>query len=270
MDYIDVLQDGFTTDDEERIDPAAATTDFLFPDQASAMPKIITDNLSGIPCIATQASAHHYRLVGLEISADVAVINSYGLVNLGTSAASQNSLNKVPHHFVIDRCYIDGHTQAEIMKYGVRLDRANAAIIDSYISDFHSVGFDAQAISGINGPGPFKIINNYLEASGENILFGGAAPVITGLVPSDIEIRQNYFYNRLVSSSIDGDNEWGEWDWRGHHVDGSPFLMRGVTILIIRDGLIAEGRLYVDPVEDAGEDIDTAVRELYKPPSADE
>ena len=78
------------------------------------------------------------------------------------------------------------------------------------------------------------------------------------------------FVSRLVSSSIDGDNEWGEWDWRGRHVDGSPFLMRGVTILIIRDGLIAAARLYVEPVEDAGEDIDTAVRELYKPPSADE
>jgi hypothetical protein len=33
--------------------------------------------------------------------------------------------------------------------------------------------------------------------------------------------------------------------------------------------LIAAARLYVEPVEDAGEDIDTAVRELYKPPSAD-
>ena len=31
------------------------------------------------------------------------------------------------------------------------------------------------------------------------------------------------FVSRLLSSSIDGDNEWGEWDWRGHHVDGSPF-----------------------------------------------
>ena len=78
------------------------------------------------------------------------------------------------------------------------------------------------------------------------------------------------FESRLVSSSIEGDNEWGEWDWRGHHADGSPFLMRGVTILIIRDGLIAAARLYVEPVEDAGEDIDTAVRELYKPPSSDE
>ncbi len=93
------------------------------------------------------------------------------------------------------------------------------------------------------------------------------------------QVRENWtsvfegvpdFESRLVSSSIEGDNEWGEWDWRGHHVDGSPFLMRGVTILIIRDGLIAAARLYVEPVEDAGEDIDTAVRELYKPPSADE
>jgi hypothetical protein len=46
--------------------------------------------------------------------------------------------------------------------------------------------------------------------------------------------------------------------------------MRGVTILIIRDGLIAAAHLYIEPVEEAGEDIDRAVRELYKPPSADE
>ena len=93
------------------------------------------------------------------------------------------------------------------------------------------------------------------------------------------QVRENWtsvfegvpdFESHLVSSSIEGDNEWGEWDWRGHHADGSPFLMRGVTILIIRDGLIAAARLYVEPVEDAGEDIDAAVRELYKPPSADE
>jgi len=93
------------------------------------------------------------------------------------------------------------------------------------------------------------------------------------------QVRENWtavfegvpdFESHLVSSSIEGDNEWAEWDWRGRHVDGSPFLMRGVTILIIRDGLIAAARLYVEPVEDAGEDIDTAVRELYRPPSADE
>jgi len=180
--------------DETRIDPLAHTGNSSFPIQASAMPKIVTNHLSGIPCFKTQANAHHYRFVGLEVTADPTVINSYGLINLGDGSSAQNSMSLVPDHFVVDRCFIHGHTNATIMKYGVRLDCANAAIIDSYISDFHSIGFDAQAISGINGPGPFKIINNYLEASGENILFGGGAPAIPGLVPSDIEIRHNYFY----------------------------------------------------------------------------
>lgn len=184
-------------DDEIRADPLSPTGNNEFPFQQDAMPKIITTNLSGIPAIKTHAYAHHYRLVGLEIAADVNVLNSYGLVNLGDSSPAQSSMDVVPHHIVIDRCFIHGHTNATIMKYGVRLDCANAAIIDSYISDFHSIGFDAQAISGINGPGPFKIINNYLEGSGENILFGGGVPVIPGLVPSDIEIRQNYFYKPL-------------------------------------------------------------------------
>ena len=50
------------------------------------------------------------------------------------------------------------------------------AVIDSYLSEAHVVGFDSQAICGVNGPGPFKIVNNYLEGSGENVMFGGADP----------------------------------------------------------------------------------------------
>ena len=40
-----------------------------------------------------------------------------------------------------------------------------------------------------------------------------------------------------------GDVEWGEFDWRGHHTDGSKFCMRGVIIATIRDDRIAEARL---------------------------
>jgi ketosteroid isomerase-like protein len=74
------------------------------------------------------------------------------------------------------------------------------------------------------------------------------------------------FRSELVASSVDGDIEWGEWDWQGHHVDGSAFAMRGVTILVLHDGLISQGRLYMEPVEGDGGDIEAAVRELYKPP----
>ena len=73
------------------------------------------------------------------------------------------------------------------------------------------------------------------------------------------------FGAELVASSVDGDTEWGEWYWHGHHVDGSPFALRGATIFVVRDGRIAEGRLYMEPVETNGGDIEAAVQELYKP-----
>jgi ketosteroid isomerase-like protein len=72
----------------------------------------------------------------------------------------------------------------------------------------------------------------------------------------------------IVSSSIDGDTHWSEWHWHGQNVDGSPFAMRGVTIMMVRDGLIAEARLYMEPVDTAAEDIDAAVRELTRQPPA--
>ena len=56
---------------------------------------------------------------------------------------------------------------------------------------------DSQAINGYNGAGPFTIENNYLEAAGENVLFGGADPAVTNLVPSDIVLRRNHLFKPL-------------------------------------------------------------------------
>jgi hypothetical protein len=78
------------------------------------------------------------------------------------------------------------------------------------------------------------------------------------------------FRAELLASCRDGDVEWGEVDWRGHHTDGSPFAMRGVIIATIRDDQIAAGRLYVEPIEHSGADIGAAVEELYRPPHEDE
>src|SRR5689334_10445711 len=74
------------------------------------------------------------------------------------------------------------------------------------------------------------------------------------------------FRAELQAWAQDGDGEWGEVDWRGHHTDGSAFAMRGVIIVTVRDGLIAAARLYVEPVEQSDEDIGRAVEELYRPP----
>ena len=75
------------------------------------------------------------------------------------------------------------------------------------------------------------------------------------------------FHGELVASSVDGATEWGEFDWQGRHTDGSPFAMRGVIILTVRDDLIAGARLYMEPVDRSDGDIEAAVAELYRPAS---
>ena len=66
-------------------------------------------------------------------------------------------------------------------------------ISDSYIADCKGISQDTQAIGGWNGPGPYLIENNYLEAAGENVMFGGADPAILNLVADGITVRRNYF-----------------------------------------------------------------------------
>jgi hypothetical protein len=161
---------------------------------AGNLPRIVTPNHAA--AIATAPGAHHYRFVGLEVTvAQQAEVNT--LFALGTdSPGGQKTLESVPHHIVLDRMYIHGNATV-VLRRGIALNSASTSIIDSYISDCHETGTDSQAILGWNGPGPFKIVNNYLEAAGENIMFGGSDPGIPDMVPSDIEIRHNHFYKPL-------------------------------------------------------------------------
>ncbi len=67
----------------------------------------------------------------------------------------------------------------------------------------------------------------------------------------------------VVKESTDGTTSWSEWVWRGSHRDGTPFLMKGVTVMGLQDdGLVAWARLYMEPVEQGGAAIDEAVRHL--------
>ena len=73
----------------------------------------------------------------------------------------------------------------------------------------------------------------------------------------------------LLSATTDEGVEIGEWRWQGTHTDGSPFAMRGVIVLGIEAEQIAWGRLYMEPVEDDGADIDRMVQETYRPPGTE-
>ena len=70
------------------------------------------------------------------------------------------------------------------------------------------------------------------------------------------------FRAELVASAVDADATWTEWRWHGTQSDGSRLDMAGVIVMGVRDSSITWARLYVEPVEAAGEGIDAAVREM--------
>jgi len=159
------------------------------PAYAAAMPKIVVGASSGHAIVAA-SGAHHFRLIAIELMAADGV-TTFDVVQLGTG--SERSTDTLPHDIIIDRCYIHGLV-GQPAKRGIALNGSRLAVIDSYLSEFKDQSQDTQAIMGWNGPGPFKLVNNYLEATGENVMFGGADPSIRNLVPSDIEIRHNHFF----------------------------------------------------------------------------
>ncbi|MBV1778263.1 nuclear transport factor 2 family protein [Paeniglutamicibacter sp. ABSL32-1] len=64
---------------------------------------------------------------------------------------------------------------------------------------------------------------------------------------------------RVLSQAIDGGTAWTEWELRGTRVDGARQLMRGVMIFTAADGLLDCVRLYLEPVDEAGGDVDAAI-----------
>ncbi|MGE5392399.1 MAG: hypothetical protein ACM3NH_01515 [Candidatus Saccharibacteria bacterium] len=142
------------------------------------------------PAINVLPGAHHYRLENLEVMKSSPAAVTGELISVGRNDSSQTSLGSQPHHIIFNRVYAHGDASSNL-KRGIALNGADLAVINSYISDCHSTEQDSQALASFNGSGPFRIENNYLEASGENLMFGGDDPKISNLVPSDIEIRKN-------------------------------------------------------------------------------
>jgi hypothetical protein len=168
------------------------------PGDAPNMAKILTPN-SGA-AVQTAARCDYYRISGIEIGLAPDVESNDGLVLLGDGSTAQNSVGLVPQHLTIDRCYIHGASMSSC-KRGVALNCSAGVVQNSYLSEFHAVGIDSQAIAGWNGPGPFHIVNNYLEGASENVLFGGADPAIPNLIPSGIKVQGNFVSKPLTWQS---------------------------------------------------------------------
>jgi hypothetical protein len=157
--------------------------------------------------------ANFYRFVGLEITRANGLRGNGALMELVGTA----------DHIILDRSWLHGNAQDETNDGFAMSGGTYIAVIDSYFNDFHCISdkgscTDAHAVSaGISDTqdGPYKIQDNFLEASGEGVMFGGGAATMT---PTDIEIIGNHF--------------WKPWQWMPGNSpfvggpEGNPFIVK--------------------------------------------
>ena len=164
----------------------------MTPAYAGYLPKIQSPNSA--PALATRPGAAYWRLMFLEFPSTYR--GYYDIITLGDGSGAMTAPSQIPYALILDRLYIHGD-RIHGQKRGVALNSGSTTLVNSYISDIKAVEQDSQAAGGWTGPGPFHIENNYMEATGEVFLLGGADPSIPNLVPTNVLIRGNTFTRPL-------------------------------------------------------------------------
>jgi hypothetical protein len=178
-----------------RISPAWAGVASLPARPAYAQPPGGPAKLMPTLVVAGSSGANigdHYRFIGVEWVSKPGV----HIARLATTDGTD--------HIIFDRNWFHPSEGAEMSK-GIGMIHGSQfiAVINSYLSGFYCVAragtcTDSSAVGGGNGDvptGTLKICNNFIEASGENILFGGVESKIN---PTDIEIRRNHLFKPMI------------------------------------------------------------------------
>ncbi len=161
---------------------------------AADMPRLTSNTAAPLH---SDFGAHHYRLAGIEIVTGARdALTTVQLGYAGNFVTAASTLSDLPNHITFDRCLIHSTSDAHRLRHGIMINGQYMACVDSYIANVKDSN-DAQALWAYSGQGPFKYVNNFLEATGEVVMFGGTDTPISGCVPSDIEVRGNHLFKRL-------------------------------------------------------------------------
>jgi hypothetical protein len=183
---------------------------------------------------AVEKGAHHYRLIGLEITTVTPPPK-----DLTTGYPGLVHINPDNHHIIIDRCWLHGQDAPGETGVGVYISGRHIAVVDSYLErlitprPLNNPGSQdgSNVFFTTTGPGPVRLENNYVSGVGITFFVEGGNP---GPDPADFEVRGNYFYKgdhyRHGSPSSDG-----YYYWNRHHFE----LKRGRRFVI--EGNIFEG-----------------------------
>ena len=137
------------------------------------------------PSIYTEPGAGDFELDNVEILPSKDPGRFSTAVALGTGM--EKVVGDLAHGVTLRRVYsIVDWAAGERCRRFVRAECTDFALLDfSVIGYNHATPDDAQGFLTTNSPGPFLIENGYLEATGENLLFGGGDPQIKQLLPGE-------------------------------------------------------------------------------------
>ncbi len=206
--------------------------DFRCTSVRNVMAKIEFEAKAGSGPLRFAAGANHYRIIGLEITR--------GSPGATITALAFTKEDDTADHLIFDRVWMHGTAQDETTRGIALRGMTYVAVVDSFLNDFHctaGVGTctDSQTVAngGYSTPcGPYKIVNNFLEAAGENILFGGSPAT---QIPSDIEIRHNHLFKPMIWRK-------GEPGFVGGP-DGHPFIVKNNFELKNGQRVLVEGNV---------------------------
>lgn len=211
--------------DGMRLNPEAATGNSNYPKVKNTMPHLVTSKIySGHPTFSMDAYSSYWVFIGLDIfthpNPNYAFQHYDDLVQLGAGGhylqPITDSLQKVPHHILIDRCYFHCEMNPKIgklngIKRAIGLNSGQTAVVNCYFSNLVCEGFEAACIQGWTGPGQYRIINNFMESAGINFILGGAWIYEHIGYAKDIEFRNNHCYKRPQWNPIDPSYDGSQW-----------------------------------------------------------
>jgi hypothetical protein len=124
------------------------------------------------------------------------------LINLLlTSHIKEQTILSTGDKFLAQSCLVKGSTTGQ--HRGIRTDSAGIVVSQCYIYNIFET-IDTQAIAGWNGCKNLFVDDCYLEASGENVLFGGADPDNESMIPQDITIKNCDMFKPLAWKTTPG------------------------------------------------------------------
>jgi hypothetical protein len=145
------------------------------------------------PSLATLTiTASHSRVTGLWIGQGNA---GRSVVDVGSPDVADPLLQ--PDDVTLDRVEIVAGASGG--KRGIAAHTRAFTLTRSRVVGFWWQGADSQALYSCNGPGPYTIVDNQLQASGENVMWGGGSIRSAAMVPGNVLLKGNL---------IDKPQEW--------------------------------------------------------------